>query len=68
MLNFLNELFISFFLFIFFSFPMAWLFMHAWNYAITDAITVTNNIDFWHAYVMMIFIGVFAKQNIVSKN
>lgn len=47
---------------------MAWPFMWGWNYAVVSAISVANPIDYWVAFVLMLFIGFFIQsQNSSSK-
>lgn len=38
---------------------LAWPFMWLWNYAVVQAISVTNPITYWPAFWLMLFISLF---------
>lgn len=46
-----------------FAFPFMWI----WNYAIVKAITIANPIDYWTAYLLTLFIGLFFRAQISTK-
>ena len=45
------------------SLVLAFPFMWMWNFAVVQAITVTQPIDYWVAFCLMMFIGLFIAGN-----
>ena len=45
--------------FILFCLLLAWPFGAMWNYAVVQAVTVAQPIEYWPAFWLMMFIGLF---------
>jgi len=44
-----------------------WFFMHLWNFAVVNALTIARPIDFWTAVCMMLFMGLWVAGSKSSK-
>lgn len=48
-------------------FILAFAFMHMWNYAVVQAVSIAQPISYWVAMVLMFFVSLFIVSNNRSK-